>query len=80
MQRPRAVERFSKHPWACLVLATLLVVIGVLFPSGWVPTSPNRPYFPGHEWVMAALCLASGAFFAYCAIAGLGKRSAGPER
>ena len=80
MQRPRAVELFSKRPWACFGLAALLLLIGVLFASDWLRTSPNRPYFPGHEWLMTALCLASGAFFIYCAVDGLRKRSGKPEQ
>lgn len=74
MQRLRLVEQFSQCPRACLVLAALFLVIGVLFANDWIGTSLNRPYFPAHEWVMTALCLASGAFFVYCAVDGLRKR------
>ncbi|MEO8156662.1 MAG: hypothetical protein ABI648_02620 [Betaproteobacteria bacterium] len=71
MPRSRALEIFSQNPTACLVLAALLVVVAILFPSGWIPASAIPRYFPGHEWFMAALCLILAAFFAWCAVAGL---------
>jgi hypothetical protein len=57
-----ALDPFAQRPRASLVLALALVTIGVVFAAGLVPTSPNHVYFPGHEWVMAALAWGLAAF------------------
>lgn len=69
----RAVETFSARPWASILLAVLLLAIGALFVSGFLPKS--RKYFPGHEWYMAALCLVGAAFFTYSAVLGIRQRN-----
>lgn len=66
----RAVEVLSAHPRGCAVLSVLLAVLGLLFLTGWVPKSPNRLYFQGHEWLMATLCFVLTGFFVYCAVVG----------
>jgi ABC-type multidrug transport system permease subunit len=62
------VDEFSKQPFACFVLAAALICTAIAFVCDWVPTSPNRPYFPGHQWFIALLCLALAMFFLYCAL------------
>ena len=49
-------------------LASVQIGDGV---GGFVPTSLNRPYFPGHQWFMASLCWAVALFFAHCARVGM---------
>jgi NADH:ubiquinone oxidoreductase subunit H len=56
------------------VLATLVIIIGLLFLSGWVPVSPNRRYFAHHAWVMALCCGVLALFLANCARAGFERR------
>lgn len=68
----RATKLFSPRPWSSLVLAILMLCLGLVFVSGWVPSSVVPRYFPGHEWIMAALCLVMALFFGYCARLGLG--------
>ena len=70
MQLTPAIKLFSAQPWACVFLAVLFVLIGLALPAGWVPASSVRRYFPGHEWVMAAICWFIAGFFAYCALVG----------
>lgn len=70
MTRSRLVALFSSRPLASAVLGILLVVLGLMFLSGLVPTSPNRKYFPGHEWLLAIVSWAMALFFGYCAAKG----------
>lgn len=70
MPSPRSVALFSSRPLASAVLAVLLLVMGLVLVSGLVPTSPNRKYFPGHEWLMAIVCWALAMFIGYCAARG----------
>ena len=67
----RAVKLFSAQPLASLLMAALFVLIGVALPAGWIPDSTVRRYFPGHEWVMAALCCSVAVFFGYCWLVGI---------
>ena len=71
MPHPNSPEPFIAQPRSSALLASLLVLMGVAFVSGIVPTSPNHTYFPGHEWVIAAGCWILALFFAYCAMKGL---------
>ena len=77
VQLSRALKFLSMRPRACIVLAALLVLLGAVFLSGWVPTSYNRPYFPGHKWITAAFCIGLAGFFAYCAAVGLRNQDKG---
>ena len=70
----QTINVFAARPWSSLVLALLMLCLGALVLSGWIPSSPNRRYFPGHEWVLASLCGVVGLFFAHCARVGLGKQ------
>ena len=69
-----ATTYFASHPGPSFVLALLTACIGLVFLSGWIPVSPNRLYFVGHEWIMAVLCWAMAIFFALCAWSGLRRR------
>lgn len=68
MIRPDSLEPFTGRPRSSAVLALLLVLLGAVFVSGLVPTSPNRPYFAGHAWLLASACWVLAGFFAYCAM------------
>jgi len=72
----RAIGTFSARPWASLLLAVVVLVIGALFVSGLLPKS--QKYVAGHEWYMAALCFAGAAFFIYCAVLGIRQRHEKP--
>ena len=69
-----SLELFVDRPRSSAVLALILVVMGLVSISGFVPLSPNRWYFAGHVWLLASLCWALAAFFGYCAITGLKSR------
>ncbi|MGA7750315.1 MAG: hypothetical protein WCA63_09220 [Gallionella sp.] len=69
-----SLKLFADRPRSSALLALLCVVLGVVFISGLVPLSPNRRYFPDHEWLLAALCWALAALFGYCATIGLKSR------
>ena len=66
-----AIKLFASRPLTSFFLAALMVCVGIAFVSGLVPTSANRPYFPGHPWVMASLCWSVAVFLLYCARAGM---------
>jgi hypothetical protein len=70
MSSSRSVALFASRPWSSAVLALLFVVIGLVVVSGLVPESPNRKYFPGHEWLLASVCWILALFFGYCAARG----------
>ncbi|MEO6659939.1 MAG: hypothetical protein ABIN44_06405 [Burkholderiaceae bacterium] len=70
MPGSNSVALFSSRPLSSVVLAALLLVMGLVFVSGVVPLSPKRPYFPGHEWLLAIVCWALAVFFGYCAAKG----------
>lgn len=70
MPSSKSVMLFSSRPLASAVLAVLLLAMGLVFVSGLVPTSPNRKYFPGHEWLLAIVCWALAMFIGYCAAQG----------
>ena len=67
------VNALSSQPWGSLVLAVLTLLAGGLFASGWLP--PAKKYLPGHDWVMAAVCVLLALLFTYCAVVGFRKRS-----
>lgn len=69
-----ASEEFAARPWLSAVLAGLMIVLGMLFMSGWVPASPNRRQFAHQAWVMALGCAALAVFFANCARLGFRRR------
>ena len=75
MRLARAIRLFSAQPWANLFLAALLLLMGVAFLAGWVPSSSVRRYFPGHEWVMAAICSVVAALLIYCWLVGIRNRN-----
>jgi hypothetical protein len=56
MPSSKPVPLFSSRPLASAVLAILLLVMGLVFVSGLVPTFPNHKYFPGHKWLLATVC------------------------
>lgn len=66
----KSMVLFSSRPLASAVLAVLLLAMGLVFVSGLVPTSPNRKYFPGHEWLLAIVCFTLAMFIGYCAAKG----------
>ena len=68
---------FVEHPRGTALLALLLVIMGIVSACGLVPLSANRPYFPAHKWVLAALCWAVAISLGYCAAVGL---KTGPKR
>jgi hypothetical protein len=70
MSSSRSVALFASRPLSSAVLALLLVLLGLVIVSGLVPASPNRKYFPGHDWLLASVCWAVAAFFGYCAAKG----------
>jgi len=63
-------DAFVARPRSSAALALLFVVIGIVSISGLVPLSPNRGYFPGHQWLIAFLSWLLAALFAYCASMG----------
>ncbi len=65
----RAIETFSARPGSSLLLAVLVLAIAGLFVGGLIPKS--QKYIAGHEWYMAALCVAGAAFLTYCAVLGI---------
>ena len=76
----RAVKLFSAQPLASLVMAALFVLMGVALPAGWIPASAIRHYFPGYEWVMAAICCGVAAFFVYCWLVGVRRENKPPRQ
>ena len=74
MPNSKSVALFASRPTSSAVLALLLLVMGFIMLSDLVPTSPNRRYFTGHEWLLAAICWALALFFGYCAAKGRGLR------
>ena len=74
MKLHRPIKPFAEHPAASIVLALLLILLGLAFACGWIPDSPHRRYFPGHQWVMAVLAWLLALFFAFCAYLGFKKK------
>lgn len=70
MPGSKLLTLFSSRPFSSAVLAALLLVLGLLFASGLVPTSSNRKYFTGHEWLLAMVCWVMSSFFGYCSAKG----------
>jgi len=70
MKPHRSITPFIEHATASIVLALLMGAIGLAFASGWIPDSPQRQYFPGHQWVMAGLCWFMMLFLVTCACIG----------
>ena len=66
-----SVKVFAERPLASLILAVLMVFLGIVIVSGWIPTSSNRPYFPGRVWILAAGCWIMALFLGYCARVGM---------
>lgn len=77
MKLPTVVNTFSPQPWLSLLLALLVMLMAFLFLSGWIPSA--RKYFPGHEWVMAAICAGLALFFVVCAVIGFRERRNRPS-
>ena len=75
MDLQRASQPFVDRPKTSAVLALLLVAIGLAFACGWIPESPNRRYFPGHQWLMAALNWLTALFFLVCSFIGFKKKN-----
>jgi hypothetical protein len=75
-----SLDGFVAKPRASAALALLCVVIGVVCVSGLVPLSPNRSYFPGHQWVLALLSWLLALLFAGCAAKGFKKLRSRPTR
>lgn len=70
MDLKKARDLFEPRPCSSLIMALLWIVLGAVSISGLVPTSPNRLYFPGHECILAGICLIAAVFFIQCAYAG----------
>ena len=70
MKPQRFAQPFAEHPVPSIILALLLVFISIAFVAGWIPDSPHRRYFPGHQWVMAGLSGLLALFLAACACLG----------
>lgn len=70
-----SLEIFVVKPRASAALALLCLVIGIVSVSGLVPLSPDRRYFPGHQWVLALLSWLLAVLFACCAAKGFKMRS-----
>lgn len=70
-----AMQPFVARPRSSAVLALLAILLGVIVLTDLVPTSPNRIYFYGHQWVLAGLCWSLAFFCATCAIKGLKERN-----
>jgi hypothetical protein len=64
-------ELLVARPRSSAALALLLAALGGVSESGIVPLSPNRLYFPGHEWVLASLSWLAAAVCGYCAFKGM---------
>ena len=79
MKAHPAIELFAARPRSTAVLAALLVCLGAVALSGWIPTSPNHRYFPGHEWFLASLCWVLAVVFAHCARVGLRRQNHQPK-
>jgi hypothetical protein len=75
-----SLELFVDRPRSSAVLGLILVVMSLVSISGFVPLSPNRRYFAGHETLLASLCWALAVFFGYCAFTGLKSRSRAGKR
>ncbi len=75
-----SLKLFVNRPRSSAVFTLLLIVMGLVSISGLVPLSPNRSYFPGHEWPLAVLCWAVAVLFGYCAITGLKSRPGAGEQ
>ena len=73
MRFTTVVTSFSSQPLRSLVFALLLLLVALLFLSGWLP--PAKKYLPGHEWFMASLSAGLALFFLICAVIGFRKRS-----
>ena len=72
MRLTNIVNSFSSQPWRSLVLAALLLLVGSLFLSGWLP--PAKKYLPGHDWFMAVTSGGLALFFGVCAFIGFRRR------
>src|SRR5690606_22609386 len=70
-----SLELFVKRPRSSAALALLCVVLGIVSISGLVPLSPNRWYFPGHEWLLVSLSCVLAFIFGYCAFKGFKSQS-----
>ena len=66
----QSMAEFKADPVKSLVLACLMVVIGALAVTDWIPASSSRVYFHSQEWVLAGLCWAAAAFFIFCSVRG----------
>ena len=66
-----SLEPFVARPRSSAVLALLCIVLGIVSISGLVPLSPNRRYFPGHEWLLASLSWVLAVLFGYCVLIGM---------
>lgn len=71
---------FIDRPNSTAVLAFLFVVLGLVSASGLVPVGANRTYFPGHEWLLDALCWVVAISFGYCAVIGRKSRAQRKQR
>ncbi len=74
MPGSKSMVLFTSRPLSSAVLAFLLLLLGLVIVSDLVPTSPNRKYVPGHEWVLAAASWALALFFGYCAAKGRNRK------
>ena len=74
MNSVAAIKLFSQRPISTALLAIVVAGLGFVFVIGWVPDSPNRRYFPGHEWLIAAICWGLALFFGYCCYLGFRDR------
>jgi len=70
-----SLKVFVAKPWSSAALALLCLVIGIVSIRGLVPLSPDRSYFPGHQWVLALLSWLLVVLFACCAAKGFKMRS-----
>ena len=77
MSYSRATKLFAKRPRPTALLALLMLCLGFISISGWVPISPNHRYFPGHEWFLAVGYWAIALFLAYCCQLGLRHKTDG---
>jgi threonine/homoserine/homoserine lactone efflux protein len=75
-----SLEPFVARPRSSAALAVLFIVLGVVSISGLVSLSPNRRYFPGHEWILASLSWVIAVLFGYGALKGMKSRSRPGER
>lgn len=70
MPSTKLVALFSSRPLSSAVLAILLLGLGLVIVSDLVPASPNRKYFPGHDWLLAIVTWGLALFFGCCAAKG----------